>query len=253
MFNPETKQRFISEFTNKIAYKRVCESLFNATSKFESELNKDICAMNAEELTPIAESMETVRLGNSRLRMSVLKAYIKWCIENDIDGACDAINSIETSNIKKVRSRMIASPLHLQEYMNLSMMPESSLDPSNIYRCIIWMAYAGISIDDVGFVTVKDVRLNDMMIRFREKNYPIYRDGFEAFQICVTSSQFIYRNPGYSIGYMIRDRVQGDVLIRGIIGTPSRNTIMSGISRIANSAVSTGETEAKLTYNSRVS
>ena len=85
MYNAEIKEKFIHEFSNSISRQDAAESMFQATEKYEQELNTDICSITKDKLQKILEDIVGVRSTSYNLRIPILKQYIKWCKKNNIN------------------------------------------------------------------------------------------------------------------------------------------------------------------------
>ena len=146
------------------------------------------------ELQPVVNEIVGFRTKSQNTRLSILKDYVRWCIKNQIGGACDELFQIEELGLDKLKRQMVANPQHLQRYLNCICEAESEETVDCIYRCFYWLAYGGMQEEDVFDVTVQDVDLVDMIVRHGEKEYPIYREAIPAFKNCVTLTQFRYKH-----------------------------------------------------------
>lgn len=152
MFNTERKQEYI-EFCED---ERVI-SLFKTTEKFESELKKDVCEMNTEELLEILKiySKSTAKSERSRL-----KKYIEWC---RIRGFCK-INYMKYLTQEKLeavldnkKNKYYLSPDKYQEYVTKIKHSSNSTDPD--YDVALFMAmYEGIqTYRELVYLTTEDL------------------------------------------------------------------------------------------------
>ena len=142
---------------------------------------------------------------------------------------------------------MVASPLHLQMYLDQVFDKESQETIDNIYRCYYWMAYGGISEEDTLFINRSDVDLELMLIRYNNTSVPIYREALPAFRNAMQLSSFVYLHPNYT-KTIRRDRVPGEELMRGIKATTKTMTIRSSLSRRSADAIKAGKTEQQLSF-----
>ena len=124
---------------------------------------------------------------------------------------------IKTVGLDKVKQQTIASPKHLQNYLNAICEPANMKATDNIYRCYYWLAYAGMAEEDIFKVKCSDVDFNKLIVQYNQKYtvVPIYPEGLEAFHNCVELSQFRYIHPNIT-KEIWKDRADGDILIRGI-------------------------------------
>lgn len=237
MYNEALKTEFISEYSKgDIAIARLSNTVFGITEPFEEQWGADICTRSTEELQPVVDHMIGLR-GRSKMgKITVLRDYVKWCISKQVPGACDGMLKVGTEGLEKIRRQMVANPLGLQAYLDALCEPEKMRTMDNIYRCYYWLAYAGLSEEDILQVKTSDVDFTTLTIRYNDLEYPMYRESLPAFKNCVTLNSFVYKNPLYS-KVIDRDRVPGDLLIRGVKQQPSSKTLRVELSRRANKAV----------------
>lgn len=125
MFNSELKTRFVREYTSSVSTAKVCETIFNQFEPYECVWNADLCTRSAEDLQPIIDTIVGFRVRSKWMRIIVLKDYVKWCINvANVPGACDGMLQINTIGLDKVKQQTIASPLHLQKYLDQICSPE---------------------------------------------------------------------------------------------------------------------------------
>lgn len=218
MYNAEIKHQFMREVVSTTPWKlKLCESVFNNTEEYEAEWKADLCTKSAEELQPMVNQISGFRARSKWSRLILLKDYVKWCIEMEVDGACSGMLEIKTVGLDKVKQQTIASPKHLQNYLNAICEPADMKATDNIYRCYYWLAYAGMAEEDIFKVKCSDVDFNKLIVQYNQKYtvVPIYPEGLEAFHNCVELSQFRYIHPNIT-KEIWKDRADGDILIRGI-------------------------------------
>lgn len=247
MFNDEQKTRFIRSYTSSINTANVATNVFNSFEKHEQEWGADLCTRSADELQPVIDDILGLRSKSRWMTLSILKEYAKWCLMMRVPDACDGMLHIEVSGIDKVRKQLVASPLHLQMYLDQVFDKESQETIDNIYRCYYWMAYGGISEEDTLFINRSDVDLELMLIRYNNTSVPIYREALPAFRNAMQLSSFVYLHPNYT-KTIRRDRVPGEELMRGIKATTKTMTIRSSLSRRSADAIKAGKTEQQLSF-----
>lgn len=255
MYNTELKEKFTKQFTESLNSRAACLKLFNKFEPYEIEWGADLCTKDAETLTPIVNGLIGFRQNSKHNRMSILVSYVKWCIDNNIPNACDGMLQVEPNNIETVKRQSVKNPKHLQKYLDEICSPESEHSVDNTIRCFYWLAYAGMDEEDIFKVEKFDVHFEDMVVIYNNEAYPIYRESLDAFKNCVELNQFLYINPNYSADKVVyRDRVPGDILIRGIRGTTSSKTMRVALSRRSKKCLEPDKisgkpkTELKLSY-----
>ena len=248
MYNEKIKQAFIESYTNKSSVKSTCVGVFNRFEKYEVEKDSDLCTMSTDELQSIVSNMLGVRSGGHYAVTCLLKAYAKWCLENGIDGATDSMMHVTDNNLEKIRKQMVSSPLHLQKYLDTLYYSENEKTVDDTFRCFFWLAFGGCEQDDVIRVLDSDVDFEDMVVRVDEiKEYPIYRESLKAFKNCVNLTSFVYKHPNYSKD-ILRDRVPGHQLLRGIKSEANLDYIRAQISERARKAIKLGKTISNLSH-----
>lgn len=251
MYNKEQKKRFIKDYTNSVNTINVAENVFISLEKYEEKWGADLCTRSKEELQPVIDSIVGLRSNSKWMSLTILKEYVKWCLAMKVPDACDGMLHIEVIGLDKVRTQMVASPLHLQMYLDDVFDKESEETIDNLYRCYFWMAYGGIDEDDTIIIREKDVDLSKMEIKYKTTAVPIYREGLSAFKNAITLTSFAHKHPNYS-EIVRRDRIPGDLLMRGVKATMSTYTMRSSVSRLSAKALADEKTELQLSF-SRVS
>lgn len=247
MYNEELKTKFVRGYTNSISTAEVCQTIFNAFEQYEVEWGADLCTRSTEELQPVVDGLVGFRARSKWMRLIILKDYVKWCIGMKVPGACDGMLKIETVGLEKVKHQTVASPLHLQRYLDSICEPESEETTDNIYRCFYWLAYGGVAEGDILSIKCSDVDLNNLVVRYNDTEVPIYREALPAFKNCAKLTQFVYKHPNYD-KLVYKDRADGDTLVRGIRSAPSIKAMRVELSRRSKVKMDEGKTDLKLSY-----
>ena len=247
MYNPELKNKFISQYTFAIDMRKVCMQLFNMTEGTESNLQSDLCTLSGKELQPIIDNLMTVSGGGSRLKMTILRSYFKWCADEGYPGAIGDIRDVSISNHGRIKRSMVSSPLQLQKFLNMVYAEESLKTLDNCKRCVFWMAFGGLSVEDICKVSTKDVILEDMIVSYNGKEYPIYREGMASFKNCKRLTQFVVDK---SYRPAIASRSDGNCLVRGLRGDIDENKIRLWISAASRKAREISGSDIKITHYS---
>ena len=247
MYNEKLKTQFVRGYTNSISTSEVCQAIFNTFEQYEVEWGADLCTKSAEDLQPVIDNLVGFRSRSKWMRLIILKDYVKWCIGMKVPGACDGMLKIETIGLEKVKHQTVASPLHLQRYLDSICEPESEETTDNIYRCFYWLAYGGVAEEDILSIKCSDVDLDSMVVRYNDTEVPIYREALPAFKNCVKLTQFVYKHPNYD-KLVYKDRADGDTLVRGIRSAPSIKSMRVELSRRSKAKMDEGKTDLKLSY-----
>lgn len=247
MYNEEQKKRFIRDYTGSLSTANVAATIFNETEKYEESWGTDLCTKGVEELQSVVNEITGLRNKSQWMSLTILKEYVKWCLAMKVPGACDGMLHIEAVGLDKIKKQMVASPLHLQRYLDDVFDKEFEETIDNLYRCYFWMAYGGIDEEDTILVKTEDVDLSQMLIRYKTTSVPIYREAIPAFKNAVTLTNFLYKHPNYTKPIR-RDRVPGDTIMRGLKATTKTFTMRTTISKRNISAIEDGLTELQLSF-----
>ncbi len=141
---------------------------------------------------------------------------------------------LKTEMDEKMKRMMIASPVHLEAILNKLFEPVVSETVDCLYRCYLWMGFAGLEEAEALEVTVDEVDFDTMTIEHGGRSYEIYREAVPAFKMACNATEFRYVNPNYTEekqgGY--RNRYPGKYLMRGIRSAQIKlTTIRSAIEK----------------------
>ena len=251
MYNENQKRKFIEQYTSSDSSRKSCIATFKVMERYENEWGADLCTKTAEELKPAMDGFLGLRVNGRATRIATLKAYAQWCMDNNIDGACDGIMNIDIEGVEKIKEQMVNSPLHLQKYLDIICCDESYETMDDVCRCFLWLAFAGCPEEEILHITSNDVDFGSMIITSnysgKTVEYPIYRESIRAFKNCVELDQFTYIHPNYS-KEIRRQRVPGNQLLRGIKSGASLSLIRVDLSKRAKKAIDEGKTKIRLSY-----
>ncbi|MCM1222383.1 MAG: hypothetical protein NC548_48740 [Lachnospiraceae bacterium] len=248
MYNESQKIKFIKSYTSSINTANVATVIFNAFEKYETSWQADLCSKEKDVLQPIVDEIAGLRSRSKWMTITILKEYVKWCLVMKVPNACDGMLQVDAIGLDKVRRQMVSSPLHLQRYLDVLFDAESEETIDNIYRCYFWMAYGGIDEGDAILVRSRDVNFNEMAIYYKNTSVPIYRESLSAFRNAVSLTSFLYKHPNYSKPIR-RERIEGDILMRGIKAETKILTIRSTLSKQSIQAIKSGKTDMQLSFS----
>lgn len=249
MYNKEQKTRFVREYTHSLSNAKLCETIFNKIQPFEENWDADLCTRTSTELQPVIDTIVGFRARSKWSTLIILKDYVKWCIGNGVSGACDGMLQIKTVGLDSVKVQMVSIPKHLQKYLDEICDPENKQTTDNIYRCFYWLAYSGMKEEDILQVKISDVDFENMVVHHDGEEFTIYREALPAFKNCVTLDSFVYNHPLYSADkIVIKPRVDGNTLVRGIRSLPTVKSMRMTLSRRSKECIDKGFTTLKLSY-----
>ena len=209
MFNEERKLRFLSETR---ASKDYGVSAFNATEKAEEEHGKDLCELDAETIQSLFDKSFGLRKRATESAIAFMQSYVKWCKDNGFQ-TTDSVFNLEVDTSQKIRRMMVASPMHLASIMDQTFPPVDAGTVDCIYRCYLWMIFAGVKEADTVNVNVDDVDWDTFTIQIGDRSYDIFREAIPAFRLACTATEFVYIHPRYKT---TRNRFPGEKLMRGV-------------------------------------
>lgn len=222
MYNAELKERFVSAYSKDESKRKSLYVMFEALGKCETKMEKDLCQMNEEELSQALPEVIGYRYKSKSTRSSSLRAYVRWCVDNHIDGATLAIMNVDFGSVglDKMRRQSVANPQHLQRYLDSIFEKESEETVDVVYRCYFWLAYMGVMREeDALSIDVSDVDFEDMAIHLNGRDYPFYREAIPSIKKCATLKSFRYIHPKYNP--TVKERAPGTRLLRGYKEIPS--------------------------------
>ena len=231
MYNEDWKCQFINQYTEEVHTRNLCVSLFNALEEQEKKWGADICTRSSMDVKPFVEELVTNRKSTINQRIRVLKAYAKWCIDKGYPGACDGLLTVPITGYEKIRTRLVMGPEHLQKCLDDICRPDTIDSADNTFRVICWMIFNGVQDDELAEIKTTDVNLSNMTYRYHASDHPIFPEAVRAFRSCVASTEFSMRGDTPQSAAYFRNRVEGDILIRGIKGIPSIQAIRVDFSR----------------------
>lgn len=247
MYNERKKREFIEEYTTSTNTAKVAARIFEALAKYEELYQKDICAMPIEELQPTINSVIGLRSGSKEMSVSVVKEYVKWCVSNNFPDAVDNMDSVDLQGLDKVKTHMVANPTHLQRALDELFDSESEETMDNINRCYFWLAYSGFPEDSVFSLESDMVNIQSMVVCLGDSEYPLYKESIPAFSNIIHLTSFNYKHPRYNQD-IVRDRVLGSKLFRGVKADAEATTFNSMLSKKCRLAYKSGKTNFQLSY-----
>lgn len=222
MYNEDRKMRFLTETRSSTDYGR---SIFNRTSECEEEAGVDLCMLPLSTLQTLANQNFGARTRAVYSAIAFMRSYVMWCKENGYDVVED-IYKVETQMDEKTKRLMVASPKHLQAILDKSFHPLESETVDCVYRCYLWMAFAGMEESDALEVKVSEVDFGSMLIEHGGKSYEIYREAIPAFRMACEATEFMYEHPNYK---RMRSRYPGEYLMRGIRSDKIKSTTIKSV------------------------
>ena len=248
MYNCQLKTKFIKAYTDSIHSAAFIENAFEQAEPYEEKFSRDIYAMDASELQETIDHISGIKHKSYSTLIVYLKEYVKWCLKENVLGATENIFQITEPGVAKLKEQTVANPMHLQKYLNEIFYPESEQMIDNLYRCWFWMAYMGVREEDVVDVTIDQVDISQGILKVGGKTYSLYGESIPAFSNAASLTSFRYSHPHYS-RIIIRDRLPGNLLMRGIKANSTETGLRAVISKSIAEAYKCGKTDRRLSYS----
>lgn len=212
MYNEARKMDFLATIpdSSKPIYKR----LFHAFEDKEAQTDTDLCLLSTEDISEVIGSM---RFKSERTLYSLksrIRRYTKWCKEQNYP-VRESLDSLEYDPTFATLESMFSSPRHLQEFLDKAFDPVENQSLDSVYRCLLWLLYGGMTLDQAREVANSDVDLTHMLVQGR---YELYRESVPAFQTALTAKEF-WAVRRKSRTPSPESRASGDLLLRGTNGT----------------------------------
>lgn len=229
MYNESLKFQYI-ELEDKDSRRRWLTWMFERAEPLEEAASKDICQMNLEELTKVFKSISGNKAVSRITAKTALKTYCRWCISQGVEGANDLTDQLDMKDLEPYRKQMLANPQHMLKLLNEHFDDTSEGTIHIIYRAYLWMAYFGMFDDQAIDVKKSDVSLSRLIIKSGGEEFEICREAIPDFEWLVKKESFNYKHPLYN-NVIVRQRVPGDRLLRGVRGQTTNKSIKAHISK----------------------
>lgn len=162
-------------------------------------------------------------------------------MKNGIPGASTNITNVGDFVSDKTKECMVCSPTQLQKYLDKVFAPEKDLTVDNTNRALFWLAFSGIRECDADKITSKNVDLENMVIRYNKREYPIYRESLLM--------DFVYKHPNYPDKESYMARVAGSSILRGVRDGTTVTSKITNISARIRRLRDSGVDMIKMSYN----
>lgn len=247
MYNSELKRKFISQYTTSENHIKVIETMFGRCEPFEEKWDADLCTRGTDDLRELLTEVSGLRAKSVEHMYIVLRDYVRWCRDvEQYPGAVDGVTLIDQAGLGKIRYQTVASPLHLQKYLDKLFRPEEEQSTDSVLRCYHWLAFSGLSEEEILAIRRGDVDLDNMIIRSKGGEYPIYREALTVVRNCAKLDAFSC--PVKGGGLVLRGRVDGDTLLRGVRSDfPDVHSLRTAVCKASRAAEP--ETHMRLSYD----
>ena len=206
--------------------------------------------MDTKQIANIVAGIYGVSNRSFRNIRSILKAYKEWCKRNGYD-VCEDVEELEMPTelmLDNMRKNMVGSPRHLQFILDSTFDPEEMRTYDNLYRVYYWLSFIGFYENEIAEIKAGDVDFESNVIRKNGNEYPLYKQAIDCFRNAVELNEFVYYHPNYTKP-IIRPRVFGDGLMKGIKKDFTLSTFRPTASRKVSAALNEKRISTKLSYS----
>ena len=250
MYNTELKERFLNDTFSSEYIKRNYIGLFNATEKYEEREKTDLNALSVSVLQEIVDSFRGASVPTRSNKVTAMKNYCEWCLKNGIVSELTwKRSSINYSEKNMAINTAIKSPMHLQKYLDEVFDKEEDNTSALIFRCYIWLAYAGVRETSINTITRGHIDLMNRKIIIDNRKFVLYEQAVPTIKKCMELTEFNYIHPNYGIA--VRTRSDGDLLVRGTGDGDGVDlqVIRSELTRKSKRAISRGVQPIMISYS----
>lgn len=212
MYNEARKMDFLAIISDgsKPAYKRI----FQVFEEKEAQTDTDLCLLSTEDISDVISSMRFKSEKTLYALKSRIRRYTGWCKEHHYP-VRESLGPLEYDPSFSTMESMFSSPRHIQEFLDKAFAPVENKSLDSVYRCLVWLLYGGMTIDQAREVVNSDVDLTHMLVRGQ---YELYRESVPAFHAAMTAKEF-WAVRRKSRTPSPEPRAPGDLLLRGTNGT----------------------------------
>ena len=225
MYNANLKKEFIEFYTKSESTKVKCENIFNKTGEIEYKYNTDLCYItDRDKLLEIVSCVSGNKSRGTNSRIIMLRQYVQWCSKK-MDGVTDSLKDISAKdvNIIYIQNHMASDPKDFKKYMDSFLRADNEFTTDIIYKCLLWLGYAGFPEGEALNLRNSNVNLEIVddvfVITYDDQDYFVPSVAEDVFRKCVELKAFNYSNANYVKGDIVRDRLPGDILLRGVRST----------------------------------
>ena len=249
MYHAEQKARFLREYSTKISVRDWAQAMFDRLESYEEEQGSDLCTWDLDTLQQVFDRIAGVSQQGRNALCSFLRSYARWCVKTGVPGATGAAERLIGTGAGEMRVQTVRNPRHLQAFLNAVCLPEDEQTSDNNFRAYYWLAYSGLGDEDIFTVTEGEVDFPNAVVKHNGREYPIYRESVPALRNCVELKSYRYLNSNYTVGPIWRDRIPGDILLRGVRSVPTVGMMRGDLAKRSKMARDAGKTDMKLSYH----
>lgn len=248
MYNQDIKNQFISFYHDGGRMKSSVDkasAAFRLAEPFEARERKDLCAMSREQVERMIS--DGFLAGRSFFTMfSILRQYVRWCVENGVGGASTDFLRVSVPGLEKVRRQEVFSDLDLNRRLDEVYGADRHGQSCEVYRLYAWFAWARIDPSDVTEITKEQFDKTGLSVKLRDRKLLLSPLARETAVFLAESDSFAVENHVYKT----LPRVPGTILLRNNRGIPTADSLKRRFAADFADARKSGRTKSSLTYES---
>lgn len=214
MKNVELKTEFYRKVKRGDFY---TSKLLHLISAAEDRFNKELYDWSPEEMSKFLTLNFYGQENPAYRAVSVIRQYNRFYkAKHKADGVelPDSKNyqGLGKGSEAEVWGTMYASPEHLSKVMDETFSPVDAMETDLCIRGYLWLAYAELDDEDAVAVRENDLDFEHSVIRFRGKEYQMYKPAIDTFRRLSTAREF---NVRAQKDVRRVNRAEGSWLLRG--------------------------------------
>jgi hypothetical protein len=209
VYNEDQKIKFLKDTRSSWPG---AESTFRVMQALEEEYQMDLCLLPTDVLQTYINAKFGTRSTATMTYIKFLRSYCKWCADNGIKTS-GGIFGVEVQFDEKLKQLTASSPKHLETILNLAFDPVERETTDCLYRCYLWMAFAGIRDREAVEVKTREVDFDSLLIHHNGRSFEFYKEAVPAFKNACELPDFVYAHPKYITR---RNRLPSEYLLRGV-------------------------------------
>ena len=245
MYNPDLKERFIASVTESENTATVYRNIFRLAEPYESKAGLDLCQMDAETGTPLANKLAGVSGRSVNKRIDLAQKYVRWCVENGVPGAGTGFLNVKPNPYQSVLEHMVSGPIMLGKYLDDVFERPDRNTVHNVYRLYMWLGFIGFPWRRLDEVKTSHVDTDQRVVAFDGASYSIPEEALPVFENCVSLNYF--NVPRYS-KLTPMPRAPGTRILRGLSDDFSVKNLAIKVSANASRARKMGKTTKQISY-----
>lgn len=213
MYNEELKRKFIEEEALDRTQRVRMNRIFGDSERFEESFGMDLCLFPEDELSVVVNTVINARSSTKSVERALLRRYLKWCARSGMDVKCVEPPDISITDSVKMAAQMVSGPEMLQERLDLVFRDIVNCEVDNQCRGLYWLAFIGLSENDIEEVSTSDVDMRTRTIHYDDKDFHMYDESIPVIRYLCTANSFVFDCGRY---VRVVERAPGNKLLRGV-------------------------------------